>query len=541
MSKMTKKKPAMKITTNSLDHLGLVAGVFDKLGISEVIDEAIPKNRDHRLPHSGTTKGLILNGLGFVERRLYIFPSYFENLALERLFGPGITASDFNEDNVGRTLDRIYSYGPTKLFNQIAMRCMQEFSFGTNLLHVDTTSFSVHGGYEGDDCMPAIEITLGHPKDGRWDLNQFVLSMVSNQHGIPFFVKAHSGNKSDKKTLIETIQELKSNLTFDENIYFVADSAFFSSENIKLLGNDTLWITHAPANVNEVKQLLNRDLEMKPCSDDRYSIFETDINYGGVDQRWVVVDSSEMRFRKTNAFDRKIEKELVLAKKSVKKLGTIAFACEADARKAADRWQAENPHFIIKDLSINVISKRASGKRGRPKKDEVLENGYFVEAKVDRNEETIAKDRSRLGRFVLASNDTNLEGELMLQHYKGQNAVEKGFRFLKDKSFRVAEVYLKKEERIEALSMIMVLSLLVYSIAEWLLRKRLKETGETVLNQLGKPTQRPTLKWIFQKFRNINEVVVNLGRSTHRQVTDIDEELIKIIKLAGSECEKYYV
>jgi transposase len=59
----------------------------------------------------------------------------------------------------------------------------------------------------------------------------------------------------------------------------------------------------------------------------------------------------------------------------------------------------------------------------------------------------------------------------MLQYYRDQNAVEKGFRFLKDKSFRVTEVYLKKEERIEALSMIMVLSLLFYSIAEWILRK----------------------------------------------------------------------
>lgn len=89
--------------------------------------------------------------------------------------------------------------------------------------------------------------------------------------------------------------------------------------------------------------------------------------------------------------------------------------------------------------------------------------------------------------------------------------------------------------------MIMVLSLLIYSIAEWLLRQRLKETGEIVLDQLGKPKQRPTLKWIFQKFRNVNEVVVNLGRSIHRQVTDIDEELIKIIKLMGHECEMYHV
>jgi hypothetical protein len=76
---------------------------------------------------------------------------------------------------------------------------MQKLAFGTQLLHVDTTSFSVHGQYEGDDCQPAIEITLGHPKDGRWDLKQFVLAMVTNQCGIPLFVQAHSGNKSDKK------------------------------------------------------------------------------------------------------------------------------------------------------------------------------------------------------------------------------------------------------------------------------------------------------------------------------------------------------
>lgn len=531
----------MNLSTLSLDHLGLVAGIFDELGISEVIDSEIPKTRDSKLPHSAIMKGLILNGLGFVERRLYIFPSYFENLAVEKLFGQGVIPEDFNEDSVGRTLDRINRYGSTKLFNQIAMKCIQQLSFGTHLLHVDTTSFSVHGEYEGEDCKPAIEIAFGHPKDGRWDLKQFVLSMVTNQCGIPLFVQACSGNKSDKKTIIETIQNLRSNLDFTEKIYFVADSAFFSSENINLLGERTLWITHVPTTVGEAKELLTRDLDMKPCSDDRYSIFETETKYGDIDQKWVVVDSREMHKRKAKTFDKRIEKEFAQARKSIKKLGTIAFACEADAKKAADRWKSDNPRFMLKDVSTCLISRRIDAKRGRPKKGELLEKGYLVEAEVDLNEEIIASERARLGRFVLASNDRTLDGELILQHYKGQNAVEKGFRFLKDKSFRVAEVYLKKEERIEALSMIMVLSLLVYSIAEWMIRKRLKETGETVLNQLKKPTQRPTLKWIFQKFRNINEAVLELKGSIHRETINIKEEQRKIIKLFGPGCEKYYI
>ena len=531
----------MKLSTLSLDHLGLVAAIFDALGISEVIDESIPKTRNCKLSHSAIIKALVINGLGFAERRLYIFPSYFENLALERLFNPGVVPEDFNEDVVGRTLDRINKFGSTALFNNIAIKCMQQLAFGTNIYHVDTTSFGVHGDYEGLDCNPAMEITLGHPKDGRWDLKQFIVSMVTNQCGIPLFVQAHSGNKSDKKTLIETIQMFKSNLDFSGKNYFAADSALFSSENIRLLGDSTLWITRVPTTVREVKDLQRLDLEMKTCSDDRYSILETEINYGGIDQKWVVVDSREMHASKAKTFDRRIGKEFTETRKSLKKLGYIVFACEADARKAADRWISENPHFTLTGLSICEISKRIDSKRGRPKKDEQLEKGYLIEGEVQRNEATIANERSRLGRFVLASNDKTLEGELMLQYYKGQNAVEKGFRFLKDKSFRVAEVYLKKEERIEALSMIMVLSLLIYSIAEWMIRKRLKESGETVLNQLGKPTQCPTLKWIFQKFRNINEAIIELKGSVHREVINLNEEQIKIIKLFGLGCEKCYI
>jgi transposase len=202
---------------------------------------------------------------------------------------------------------------------------------------------------------------------------------------------------------------------------------------------------------------------------------------------------------------------------------------------------AENPHFILSSLSINATCKRIGSKRGRPKKNEPIETAYLIEAEVQQNEEIIATERSRLGRFVLASNDLSLDGELMLQYYKGQNAVEKGFRLLKDKSFRVAEVYLKKEERIEALSMIMALSLLIYSIAEWIIREQLKAANETVSNQLKKPTQKPTMRWIFQKFRNINEVIIESKGLIRRQVTNINDEQIKIIKLLGHGCEKYYI
>jgi len=41
---------------------------------------------------------------------------------------------------------------------------------------------------------------------------------------------------------------------------------------------------------------------------------------------------------------------------------------------------------------------------------------------------------------------------------------------------------------------------MIYSIAEWKLRIRLEEENETVPDQKGKPTQKPTMRWIFFKF-----------------------------------------
>jgi transposase len=84
---------------------------------------------------------------------------------------------------------------------------MENVKFGTHLLHADTTSVSVHEEYEHPDGSPAIEITYGHSKDNRPDLKQFVVSMITNQHGIPLFAKTYFGTKSDKQGLIESFTD----------------------------------------------------------------------------------------------------------------------------------------------------------------------------------------------------------------------------------------------------------------------------------------------------------------------------------------------
>ena len=123
----------MDVEMARLDHFGLVAGVFDQLGIDEVIDARIPKGRHHKLSHSQVLKAMVLNGLGFVGQKLPV----------DRLLGTDVVPSDLNDDVLGRTFDAIYEYNPTNLFNEIVLKIMDKVDFDTKLLHFDTTSIMI--------------------------------------------------------------------------------------------------------------------------------------------------------------------------------------------------------------------------------------------------------------------------------------------------------------------------------------------------------------------------------------------------------------
>jgi transposase len=156
--------------TERLDHLGIVAGACRETGIAEWLDAQAGEQR--RVVSIGTaTVAMILNGLGFSNRQLYLVPQYFANKPVEHLLGEGITADMLNDDSLGRTLDWIYEHDPTTLFAGLALQARQRFGIKAQQLHVDTTSLSVSGEYipgekkeqaiaEEEDAVPSA-ITYG--------------------------------------------------------------------------------------------------------------------------------------------------------------------------------------------------------------------------------------------------------------------------------------------------------------------------------------------------------------------------------------------
>lgn len=320
-------------------------------------------------------------------------------------------------------------------------------------------------------------------------------------------MNTHSGNASDKKTILESIKSLKSVLRPESKVYYVADSSFYTDNNIQNMGK-SFWISRVPATISEAKELLAANLTLQTLkSDERYSFYQTFVEYGGIKQKWVLLLSHKMKEKKEETLRKKLEKEVEKAEKYFKKLKGEDFFCEEDALKAAEKWIKDFPSISLEKVDVKSIKKRESGKRGRFSKDEELKTYYRIDGIIKVNNAFVLKEMEKMGFFILASNDISLSPGEMLKYYKGQDNVEKGFRFLKSDTFSISKVYLKSKSRIEALTMIMVLCLMIYSIAEWKLRTKLEEENETVPDQKGKQTKRPTMRWIFSNFQGITELI----------------------------------
>jgi transposase len=70
-------KPNLEIKVQNLDHLGLVAGFIDEIGIVEKINEIVPEKTGEKVSPGQAVKAMILDGLGLVSSPLYLFSKFF--------------------------------------------------------------------------------------------------------------------------------------------------------------------------------------------------------------------------------------------------------------------------------------------------------------------------------------------------------------------------------------------------------------------------------------------------------------------------------
>lgn len=533
-----------------MDHHGLVAAVCNDLGIAKRIDERMGQRDPRRIVSTGTSVvAMILNGLGFTNRRLYLTPQFFESKPVEHLLGENISAQHLDDNTLGKALDEISAYGSSRLFGEIAFEVALENNLLGSLAHLDSTSMSVEGQYEKDSRENVVKLTHGHSKDHRPDLKQVVMSLVvSGASSIPIWMEPQNGNSSDKTAFHETIKKVRSfqkQLKDCPEFKWVADSALYSKDKL-LKQADYLWLSRVPETITEACELVEKEdneIDWRP-GEKGYKTASFSSHYGEIAQRWLLVYSEQSYKREKKTFDRKLENQDVELKKLLWHLGNEVFSCESDAIREVSKSIKK---FSYHSVSTTIIPVIGHGKAGRPKLGETGEIvGYKIQSDVTHDDVSIEKFLNRKGRFILATNDLNestFPDEKMLEEYKQQQNVERGFRFLKDPWFMVDSIFLKSAHRIEALMMVMTLCLMIYNVAQHRLRKTLELENETLPNQINKPVKNPTIRWIFQIMEGIGIIRFykkNLSEPTKEMITNLSELRRKIIKLFGGSACKIY-
>ncbi|MEG3936509.1 IS1634 family transposase, partial [Microcoleus sp. T3_B1] len=383
----------------NIDHLGIVAGIIDAIGLVETVNQLIPPEKGEKVSAGHVVKAMILNGLGFVSRPLYMFPQFFETIACEHLIGAGVKPKYLNDDKLGRVMDKLFIKGLDTTFLTITLKAAKKFNVSLSSSHLDSSSMHVHGEY--NSSLPSvifenkhalnnqeseglaikspqeIKLTYGYSRDHRPDLKQFIIELICTGDGdIPIFLKLASGNQADSSCFGQIAVDYQKQLEVDS--LMVADCALYTESNLKLM-SQLRWLCRVPLSIKSAQKLISTlpESELSASKLPGYRWGEKIVTYAGIEQRWLVVESAARKESDLGKLSQKIVKAAEKVIKDVNKLSKDKFACKADAIKALSKLSQSFKYHQIEQYQVTEVT--AKEQKNQPEKF------YQIAATVCRN------------------------------------------------------------------------------------------------------------------------------------------------------------
>jgi transposase len=540
-----------------VQHLPIVKAYADKIGLVEVINQLVPT--EMTVDPGTIVLGMILDTLSG-RSPLYRLADFFAHQDTALLLGQAIAPEAFNDDTAGRVLDRLYDTGTMKVFTACAVRADQAFHFDKRYIHFDTTSMTVYGEYvlpeETEEQKVPFTITYGYSKDKRPDLKQFVFATLCVDRAVPIWGTPEDGNASDKtvnNTLLSNIATFLGKHGVAPGAYiYVADAALVTEDNLAVLG-DTLFITRLPATYNECGRLITEAVAYNAWEDvgvlahtkptkhrpaTSYKVSEGEVTLYGTAYRAVVVHSSAQDQRRQQRLERDIQASYSMIQSTVRTAAQQEYFCRADADAAAAQLRAVHTPYHLVDVTVE---ERPVYGRGRPNSHQprpIKAMRYRLKITIRPHTEHIGRLEEEAGCFVLLTN-VPTAGNLahsareILTVYKEQHGTEQNYGFLKDPVI-VNSLFLKKPERIEALGLVLLLSLLLWRLMERQMRAHVESTGMPLTGWDKKTTERPTAFMMMTKFAGVLVCKVGPQRQLARPLSAVQQQYLVALQVSAT-------
>jgi transposase len=540
----------MEIDVRDTGPAPLIAALGRELGIVKAVNEIVKWDEKQCFIDPGTHTLAMIIDILLGRSPLYLVEKNYAEMDVELIFGKGFKSSDFNDDALARTLDKIYAAGAKKVFCHASLQALLKEELNNDILHADTTAKLVYGDYPAEK---GLNITFGYNKERRRNLKQFKIGLITNPEGYPVSGDILDGNLDDKSWNRMLLNALPEHFTLEKlkTLTYVADSAFVTMANLELTKKLGLrFISRLPATYDLVEKLTlqafadNDWLKLGQLAEGRnkasYQLKEYSDVLNNQRYRFLVVHSSQLDKRKLKKLDNQVKRKQEALEKEILKLKGKQFACRPDAELALESFKKDHSSgfFTISGSvdPIEVPEKRLNP--GRPPKGEqrFYHHCYQVTATIKLNQDYYERAKEKLSCFVLISNHPDLNAEKILNEYRNQSAVENRFKFIKDPIF-IGPLHIKRKDRLEALCYVALIALALYMILQIRVRNALKNESEPIMLAGRKKSFEPTANKILELFAPIKVMWLSDGKSIERQLPKRYRQLKRALNMAGFDLD----
>jgi transposase len=203
--------------------------------------------------------------------------------------------------------------------------------------------------------------------------------------------------------------------------------------------------------------------------------------------------------------------------------------------KILERFQSKS--WIDVDITFENVNEFKQTSRGRAAGNTVYKKIIRQVPRINcrRNLNGIARSEVMDGAFPLVSN-TKLEPLDVLKSYKYQPTLEKRHNLLKS-ILQVAPIFLKKNNRIEALMFVYFIAQAISALIERELRQAMIKYGKQAIQILPeeRPSKHPTTEQVLRIFQHQARRLLYSGKKHVQTFSDslnkIQEEILDLLKI----------
>lgn len=517
----------------------IIDHVMRSFGLRQILQSAVGHER-----HAAALEIIVKNVL-LTRSALYRVGEWAD------AFDPRVACGgNFNDDILARALDKLYAADRASLQTRCVLAAVKRFGVDTSTIHNDSTSVSFDGAYANQDAK-AVRLKRGHSKDHRPDLKQLVYGLsVAADEAIPVHFKIYDGNVTDDTTHQETWITLRG-LFGKSDFLYVADCKLCTEENMRTIDRGQgRFITTVPKIRKETKTfaeaVLKSEVRWKPLwrkrsrrgsdDDDTFEIAEGLWQLReGFALHWY--RSTEKMRRDADERDERInetlEKLAVLLEPGRRGPKTEKALLKRALQVIKKHGTADWVIATVTSNEVETFRKLTPGRAGHDSTyRKVVKKRAALSWRLD--EEAIARSKATDGIFPLTTN-TKLAPLDVLKHYKYQPRLEKRFAFLKSVT-NIAPVFLKKNQRVEALMFVYFVAMLIAALVERSIRRAMADAGIKAIHTLPeeRPTETPTWEQVTRLFEGHTRSELMEGKRLVRVFNDhLTESQQQVLGLLG--------